>query len=87
MINIIDLIAFSFSLLSFLLVFGFLQRVNMFTKRINIIVALIISLFVLFIFYEYKGEVIIIFSAFGIFVVVLLSFLVLYKSFNRKTFK
>jgi len=70
-------IPLSFSFLSFLIVYGILNKIKVFEKNINLIVSVITSLFVLFVLEYYQGLLVRIFSFFGlliVFVFIILSY-------------
>lgn len=82
-LNAIDLLGFSLSLLSFVFVFAILQRINLFTKKINIIISLVTSFFVLFVFFEYRTTIIVLFSLLAIFFVVVIVFLIFVQKVRK----
>ncbi len=77
-----DILALSFSFLSFLIVYGILNKIRVFERSINLIIALVSSFFVIGSFYYYKTFILAFFSfsALLVFIVfIILSFYFLKK--------
>jgi len=79
----IDLIiSLSFSFLTFLVLYGLLNKVKLFERGVNLTISIIISFFVLFAFEYYHGVISQLFSIFSL--VVLLVFIILSLYFFSK---
>jgi len=78
MIEII--LALSFSLLSFLLSYGLLNKAKIFERSVNLIISVVISIFVLSVFYYYYSQIILIFSFLILLSLLIFVFLVAYLS-------
>ena len=72
------LMVLSFSLLSFLIVYGLLNKIKIFEKSVNLIISVISSLFVLFAFEYYSDLIFKIFSFFALLLIFVFMFLSYY---------
>jgi hypothetical protein len=57
-----NILGISFSFLSFIIVYGMLNKIGMFERSINVIISSVLSLFVLSAFVYYKNLIVIFFS-------------------------
>lgn len=83
MIEDIFLILFSF--LSFLVIFGILERIRFFTKNINLVISIVSCLTILLILYLYSDTIKVFFSLFAIIfllIFIVASFLGYWKKFK-----
>ncbi|MFH7880526.1 MAG: hypothetical protein QXI09_00765 [Candidatus Aenigmatarchaeota archaeon] len=83
MIEDIFLILFSF--LSFLIIFGILERIRFFTKNINLVISIVSCLTILLILYLYSDTIKVFFSLFAIIfllIFIVASFLGYWKKFK-----
>ena len=79
----IDLIiSLSFSFLTFLVLYGLLNKIKLFERGSNFVISIIISFFVLFAFEYYSGVISQLFSIFSL--VILLVFIILSLYFFSK---
>jgi ABC-type transport system involved in cytochrome c biogenesis permease subunit len=79
----IDLIiSLSFSFLTFLVLYGLLNKIKLFERGVNFVISIIISFFVLFTFEYYHGVISRLFSIFSL--VILLVFIILSFFFSKK---
>jgi phosphoglycerol transferase MdoB-like AlkP superfamily enzyme len=69
------IIGLSLSFLTFLIMYGILNKIKIFEKSINFIVSLVVSLFVLFAFTYYQDTLYRIFSFFSLLILLLFIFL------------
>jgi len=74
----------SFSFLSFLIIYGLLNKMKIFEKDANIIISAVISLFVLFAFRYYQDLLSKMFSFLALLIIFVFIFLSLYF-FSRRT--
>jgi ABC-type transport system involved in cytochrome c biogenesis permease subunit len=72
------ILAFSFSILSFLIVYGLLNKIRIFERSINTIISAIVALFVLFTFYYYTSQFLVLFSLLSLFIFILFTILSIY---------
>ena len=70
-----SIIELSLSFLTFLIMYGILNKIKIFEKSVNFIVSFIVSLFVLFAFTYYQDTLYRIFSFFSLFLILLFIFL------------
>jgi len=78
------ILALSFAFLSFLIVYGILNKIKLFEKSVNIVVSIIVSLFILFAFYSYNYFILNFFSF--LILLLLLIFILLSFYFYKKRF-
>jgi len=81
----IDLIiSLSFSFLTFLVLYGLLNKIKLFDRGVNFVISIIISFFVLFAFEYYHGVISQLFSIFYLFILLTFIILSLYLFSKRK---
>jgi hypothetical protein len=81
----IDLIiSLSFSFLTFLVLYGLLNKTKLFERGVNFVVSIIISFFVLFAFEYYYGVISQLFSIFSLVILLLFIILSLYLFSKKK---
>jgi len=78
------ILALFFAFLSFLIVYGILNKIRIFEKSINIVISIVVSFFVIFTFYSYNYFILNFLSFFIL--LLLLIFILLSFYFYKKRF-